>query len=327
MIGGFTLLGLLLAGAAVVMLGAGRYFEETHRILLYFDKSVNGLQVGSDVRFGGVRIGRVYSINVIIDTKENRKIIPVVVELTEKELQSIAGGAGGSLDLSTDVGVLKAVRDGLRAGMKQQSLVTGQLYIEFDIVPNTPGFVYDADIMPDYPVVPTIPTEFDELISGITDGLKKINDLDLQGVMTEMRDVLASANRQIEGLDLREINDNITAITRDVKNITGDEKLPSAIANLDEALLQIKDLSLKVNDNVDPLMLEIQGLAESTRTSLARIESMADDMSELTDPRSPMLLKFQNLLHETETASRSLRELTNDLKRNPNSLLRGRAQP
>lgn len=327
MIGGFTLLGLLLAGAAVVMLGAGRYFEKTHKILLYFDKSVNGLQVGSDVRFGGVRIGRVYSINVIIDTKENRKIIPVVVELTEKELKSIAGGAGGDLDLSSEPGVLKAVRDGLRAGMKQQSLVTGQLYIEFDIVPDVPGFVYEDEIMPDYPVVPTIPTEFDELISGITDGLKKINELDLQGVMTEMRDVLKSANKQIEGLDLGEINDNITAITRDVKNITGDDKLPSAISNLDEALREIKDLSVKVNDNVDPLMLEIQGLAESTRASLARIESMADDMSEITDPRSPMLLNFQNLLHETETASRSLRELTNDLKRNPNSLLRGRAQP
>jgi paraquat-inducible protein B len=291
------------------------------------------LQVGSDVRFGGVRIGRVHSINVIIDTKENRKIIPVVVELTEKELRAVAGGAGG-LDFSSDLGVLTAVRDGLRAGMKQQSLVTGQLYIEFDIVPGAPGFIYDSLTKPEYPVVPTIPTEFDELISGITDGLKKINELDLQGVMTEMRDVLRSANKQIEGVDLAEINDNLTAITRDIRNITGDEKLPAAIANLEEALAEIRSLSIKVNANVDPLMEEVQGLAESTRASLLRIEATADGISKTadgisrtTDPRAPMLLQWQNLVNETETAVRSIQELANDLKRNPNTLLWGRATP
>ncbi len=58
MIGVFTLLGLLIAAAALVMLGAGKIFEKTHKIQLYFDKSVYGLQVGSDVRFGGVQIGQ-----------------------------------------------------------------------------------------------------------------------------------------------------------------------------------------------------------------------------------------------------------------------------
>ena len=144
MIGVFTSLGLLIGGAVLVLLGAGKYFEQTHKLLLYFDKSVNGLQVGSDVRFGGVRIGRVSSISVIIDAEENRKVIPVVVELTDKELKSVAGSGQNMLDFSTREGVQRAVSRGLRAGMKQQSLVTGQLYVEFDIVPDVKGFTYDA---------------------------------------------------------------------------------------------------------------------------------------------------------------------------------------
>lgn len=324
MIGVFTLLGILIAAVAFVALGAGKYFEKTHKIQLYFDKSVYGLQVGSDVRFGGVKIGRVDSISVIIDPIANRKIIPVVVTLTEKDLKSVAGSGEQMLDFSSESGVSTAVKQGLRAGMKQQSLVTGQLYIEFDIVPDSDGFTFSPQPPSEHPVVPTIPTEIDELISGITDGLKKINDIDIAGVMEEMRDVLKNANAQLAELDLKEINDNLTVITRDVRKFTGDAKLRQSLANLDEALLEIKNLSAKANDSIDPLLADIKKLAEDTRSGLAKIEATADKFSDNTDPRSPSLLKMQNLLHETETASRALRELTNDLKRNPNSLLRGK---
>lgn len=324
LIGLFTLVGLLIAGAALVLLGAGKYFEESHKVLLYFDKSVNGLQVGSDVRFGGVRIGKVSSISVIIDTKENRKIIPVVVELTDKELTNISGGSKGVLDFSTKEGVRRAVRQGLRAGMKQQSLVTGQLYVEFDIQPEIEGFVYDALGTEEHPVVPTIPTQIDEMISGITDGLKKINEMELDTLIGEMRDVLKSANEKIAELDLAEISKNLEDITKDVKGLTSDEKLATLLENLDETVKEIRALSEKANKNIDPLLTDIREVTASTKQSLKKIEATADELSKVTDPRSPLLLKFQNLLHDTERASQQLQELANDLKRNPGSLLRGK---
>lgn len=324
MIGLFTLGGLLIAAVALVFLGAGKYFEQTHNVLMYFDKSVNGLQVGSDVRFGGVRIGRVSSISVIIDPAGNRKIIPVLVELTAKDLKSVSGSGEGMIDFSSKEGVASAVKRGLRAGMKQQSLVTGQLYVEFDIVPDAEGFTYREKAESEYPIIPTIPTEIDELISGITDGLKKINDLDIAGLMTEMRDVLKGAKSQIEDLNLKEVNENITVISRDVRALTSDGRIKTSLANLDDALKEIKDLSTKANANMDPLLADIRDVAEKTKASLDKVEAATAELSKVTDPRSPLLLDFQNLLHETETASRTLRELTNDLKRNPNSLLRGK---
>lgn len=324
MIGLFTLLGLLLGAVSVVLFGAGKYFETTHKIQLYFEKSVNGLEVGSDVRFGGVRIGSVSAISVIIDTRENRQIIPVVVELSDKGLRSVAGSGEVVLDFSSHEGVRRAVGKGLRAGMKQQSLVTGKLYVEFDIKRDTEGFIYREEKKPEFPIVPTIPTEIDELISGITDGLKKITDLDIASLMKEVRDVIKGANDQIADLDLKEINDNLTAITKDVRGITGDERIKTSLANLDKALEEINELSAKANDSIDPLLADIRDVTETTRASLVRIEESAESLSKVTDPRSPMLLEFQNLLNETQNASRTLRELTGDLKRNPGTLLRNK---
>jgi paraquat-inducible protein B len=326
-IGVFTLIGLILAGASVVLFGAGRFFKSTHEILLYFDKSVYGLQVGSDVRFGGVRIGSVKSISVLVDRKQNRKVIPVVVELGDKELSLISTEEGGGIDLSSYNGVEKAVSEGLRAGMKQQSILTGQLYIEFDIVRDQPGFVYQSNGSPPWPVVPTVGTEFDELISGIADGLKKFNALDLNGVMTDLRVVLVNARDQIAGLNMKEINDNVIAITKDVRRITSDQKLASAVENLDAALARIDILAAKANEGFDPLLADISAIIAKTDAGLARIDEAAREISNFSNARAPVMMRLQNVLQETERASRALKELSNDLKRDPDTLLRGKATP
>lgn len=327
LIGVFTLIGLILAAIAAVILGAGRFFKETHGVLLYFDKSANGLQVGSDVRFGGVRIGSVKSISVIVDREENRKVIPVVVELGEKELRLISTDTGDGMDFSTKQGVEKAVNQGLRAGMKQQSLLTGQLYVEFDVVPDVPGFIYYNHAEPPYPVVPTIGTEMDELIAGIADGLKKFNALDLDGVMGEVRNVLVGARDQISEMDIKGINDNIIAITKDVRRLTSDDKLVSAIDNLNEALVQIDQVATKANAGIEPLLTNLNAVIAQTDAGVAKIQQAAQDVSQLSNPRAPMLLRMNTVLQETERASRALKELSTDLKRDPHALLSGKALP
>lgn len=325
LIGLFTLVGLLLIGAGLVLFGAGKFFTSQHEVLLYFDKSANGLLVGSDVRFGGVRIGRVKSISVIVDRENNRKIIPVVVELAEQNLRLISSNDGEAIDFSTFEGVRKAVDEGLRAGMKQQSLVTGQLYIEFDIVPGTPGFTYRGKIDPEHPVIPTIGTEMDELIAGISDGINKFNALDLDSMVREFRSVLLTTNRKIDEIRVQEINDNLIGITGDLRKLTGDDKLAAAVANLNSALTQIDQLSHKANTGIEPLLADLHGVIERADEGIRNLDEAAEEISKLSNPRSPVLLRLQTVLQETERASRALKELSNDLKRDPNAIISGRA--
>ena len=324
LIGIFTLVGLLLAGAALVLFGAGKFFEKSSNILLYFDHSANGLLVGSEVRFGGVRIGRVTSIKVLIDPKQNRKIIPVVVQLSAKDLADVGATTGGGIDFSSEAGVKKAVAEGLRARMKQQSLLTGKLYVEFDMVPEGPFFVYQPGGRPPYPTVPSISTEMDELISGVADGLKKLNNLDLESVIKELRAVLTNTNSQIASLDVKRISDNLVSITSEVHTLTGNEKLAKSIDSLDESLAEFAALTKKANQGIDPMLTDLQSVLRETRSGLAKIEQATSDLSKVTNPRGPVLLRLQNVLEETERGSRTIKELADDLKRNPNALLLGK---
>ena len=271
-----------------------------------------------------MRIGRVKSISVLVDTDDNRKVIPVILELGEKELRAIDTSSGMTIDFSDPKNVAQAVEKGLRAGMKQQSLLTGQLYVEFDILPRDPGFIYQPDIDPGYPVVPSVGTEIDELIAGIADGLKKFNAIDLEGIAKDLRDTLVAAKDQVAALDVKQINDNILDITKDIQALTGNEKLAKAIDSLDSSLKEINELSAKANAGIDPLLGDLQTLLKHTDESLAKINSAAEEINAVTNPRAPVLMRFQNVLDETERASRAIKELANDLKRNPKALISGK---
>lgn len=324
LVGLFTFGALLLGGIALVLLGAGKFFEKTTNVMLYFDKSADGLLVGSDVRFGGVRIGRVSSITVLVDPKENRKIIPILVELSTKQLAAVGSRSGEGIDFATEAGVRKAVESGLRARMKQMSFVTGQLNIEFDIVPGEKGLVFEPKVRPPYPVVPTIDTELDALMLSIREGLKKLDKIELTGLISDLRAALASAKTQIDALRMKEINDNLVGITNDVRGLTGNQKLAASIDNLDVALANLKELTGKANKGVEPLLTDLDQAVQRAGAAFAQLEAASADISKVTNPRAPVLMRLQFVLEEAERASRAIKELANDLKRNPNALLLGK---
>ncbi len=208
--------------------------------------------------------------------------------------------------------------------MKQQSLLTGQLYIEFDLIPDSPTSNYEPEVKPPYPIVPTLGTELDDLIKGIADSLKKFNDLDLASILKEFRDVLANAKTQIAALNLKVINDNIVGITADVRALTSNEKLAKAIVSLDKALADIDEITEKAKNGIDPLIEDFKRVMQQADEGLAKIKEATTDISNVTNPRAPVLMRLQNVLEEAERASRAIKELANDLKRNPNALLMGK---
>ena len=324
LIGLFTLGGLVHAATALVLLGAGKFFEKTTNVILYFDKSADGLLVGSEVRFGGVRIGRVSSINVLVDPRENRKIIPILVEISTRQLAAAGATTGGGIDFTTEAGVQKAVASGLRARMKQMSFVTGQMNIEFDIVPNEPGLVFEPPVKAPYPVVPTVGTELDALMLSISDGLKKLNSIDLTGLITDLRGTLASAKTQIDSMRMKEINDNLANFTADMRALTGNHKLSAAIDNLDIALANLKELTAKANKGIDLMLTDMEKAVQQASSAFTQLETASADISKVANPRAPVLMRLQQVLEEAEHAARAIKELANDLKRNPNSLLSGK---
>ena len=62
MIGAFVVSAIVLMVAGVLLFGGGKFFQEKLPYVLFFDSTVEGLNVGAPVIFRGVQVGQVTEI-------------------------------------------------------------------------------------------------------------------------------------------------------------------------------------------------------------------------------------------------------------------------
>src|SRR5690348_16221726 len=122
MIGAFVVGAVMLAVVVVGVLGSGRFFRQLYPAILFFKGDVNGLKVGSPVKFKGIQVGAVKTIKLslreVIGARDPNKpfLVPVIIELDGETINK--RGITASLDRQT---IEKLVTRGLRGQLKLES--------------------------------------------------------------------------------------------------------------------------------------------------------------------------------------------------------------
>ena len=149
-VGAFVLLVAAIAVAFVYWYADAREARTWQRHEIYFEGSVSGLNVGSTVRYLGVDIGRVVALRI---DKRSASRVQVIVDIDE----------------STPL-TARTVAELSFLG------VTGLLYI--DLLGDA-GKKPLADAVPSerYPVIRSVRSGFDELLSGAPEVMARISDV------------------------------------------------------------------------------------------------------------------------------------------------------
>lgn len=183
-------IGVLLA--VVLIFGSGKFFKKSFYVETYIKQSVTGLDAGAAVRFRGVKLGQVSFIGLSGDIYE--KDIPLLERQEYVVVRMQIFGDG--VDLEDFNGLIK---NGLRARVKSMG-ITGVNYVELDFSSNAseyPALPYKWK--PEYPVVPSLPNQADEIISGIQKLIGVLNNLDVNGTQKKFDDLLTNLNLIMAG--------------------------------------------------------------------------------------------------------------------------------
>ena len=150
----------------------------------------------------------------------------------------IRGAPGRSRRARVERSIQDAVKNGLRAQLKVQSLLTGQLYVGLDYSPDTPARLTGID--KDYCEIPTIPTA----LAQIQDQMKKI--------MAEL-----------EQLPLKQIVEAVARTLEGVDRLVHAPELVRAVKSLDTTLVEAQALMRNVNARIDPTAARLAGDARA----------------------------------------------------------------
>lgn len=317
-IGAFVLGAVCLVVAGVAVFGSGRFFSPQHKYVMYFDGSVKGLSIGAPVVFRGVRIGSVVDIALQGDLRDMTFKVPVIAEIDPGRFR-ISNGALESVDYH------KALIDrGLRAQLQIQSLVTGQLMIDFDFRPDKSArFAPDAT---GYPQVPTTPSAADELA-------RKLEELPLKQLVDRANAAMGGLERLANSPDLQNAPRSLNLAVADTRTLI--KKIEREVGLLSSGARGAIGAATTAINHADRVLTFDEGvLAEvmknfnqtldEARTSLRKFDETLDSVrNTVTDERSSYQLRYA--LKDLGETTRSLGTLIDYLDRHPEALLRGKS--
>jgi paraquat-inducible protein B len=313
-IGAFVLIGAAILVLTIGLLGSARLFARPVPMILYFRDSVNGLAVGSPVKYKGVTIGQVRSISLASVKGADALLIPVVVEIDKNAFET-EGGA--DLPITVPAGLKRAVDNGLRGSLETESLVTGRLYVSLDVIPRAGPPVYVGGSK--YPEIPTQST-------GLVEFIKNLSKIDLPTMVRQLNEILSKLNTSLGELKVKELNERLAKVLVSVESLIASTKWTETVDSVRQTSDKAREVLVSVEKEVTPLTSNLNQTANSARETFAELQRATADLRRVLTSESPVMSDLQRALEETALAARSLRELADELTRNPSALLKGRYQ-
>lgn len=274
-----------------------RAYLNKKRFVLLFDDSVRGLSVGAPVMVRGIQVGQVLDIQLEFDPNRIEFQIPVLIEIEpervdrlDSEGEASLAHTGEPVATASDESLLRAlVVSGLRAQLKTGNLLTGQLYVEFDLHPDAaPATIGEHD---GYPSLPTLPTP-------------------IEAVTTKVNRILS----EVEAIPFQRIGDDLSATLSGARALAESAKLRDALTQADRLVDHLARLSAMLDAELAP---EVMRLVVQAKGAFKSLDAML-----ATD--APLRADLLGALREFQSASRSVAELADYLERHPEALLRGK---
>lgn len=333
---GLFVIGSIVAGVLVlIIIGSGRWFERRVIIETYFKESVQGLDIGSKLKYRGVTIGEVtkitftytrYQLDLPITQRERFVLVEAQVQ------PRLLGGRAAAGDWTNPENAKMEVEKGLRLRLASQG-ITGLSFLELDYI-DPPPPVLPISWTPDNVYIPSAPSQFTAVVNAAQDVMEKLHRIDFEATIARIDKLLDTTNDRVAAIDTKKLT----------------ERADRTLAKLETTLdsLQAK----KISDEATALLVELrasnaelkktlsnpawQKIPDDTAAAVARVkELVADPKLQRTIANLDRIMgRFDRIFGSTDAdltttienlrqITDNLRDLTEETKRYPASVIFG----
>lgn len=270
-------------------------FTKRIRFVLFFDGSVRGLKKNAPVEFKGIKVGQVTDIRLEFDQQDTSFRIPVLIEIEPERI--IARGESGAIGPKKLLDDL--VQRGLRARLQTGNLLTGQLFVELDMHPDTKIKLVSA--AGEIPELPTIPASLAEITASVKGVLENVNKLDFGKINAELVGALEGANRLTNGPEIR-----------------------ASLRELQLALSTFRAMAQNLDRRVEPIADNLDKTLTAGRVAVRKAQGTLRLVDDVLKSGSPLQSSYIELADELTETARSIKTLVDMLARNPEAFIFGK---
>ncbi|MGE4294015.1 MAG: MlaD family protein [Desulfovibrio sp.] len=358
-------LGLFIIGGTVLLLfvvfvlGAGRFFNSSLMLETYFNESVNGLEVGSPVKYRGVKIGSVSRIGFVMGryttvSKSDYRYVFVECELTDETFLNRPKAEIGE-QIRVDV------KRGLR--IRPTSVgITGQLYLGIDYLDPESNPPLPISWEPEHLYIPSAPStlsRLEEAVTSMSDAVGGINRDDVEGILRGLKrvtdnlgsfleqadaktlgELLAANLEQTEGIFARintllshpetaKLLPNASLVMGDLHDIldrSGNDMV-ATVADMRVTFAALKSASIQLDKALQQPGADLATLAgrvdEASREATAASAKLHELLNRVNGMVAGQQGNVQEIMEGLRLLVQDLRELTQEARRYPSGMLFG----
>lgn len=229
--------------------------------LLLFGESVRGLSPGAPVDFRGITIGDVANIALDAEARDGKPRMAVTVRIYPSRLEALAEGKR-SLGAISKLSMRNVVARGLRAQLRNASLITGQLYVALDFFPDAPKARVSE--YHGLEVVPTVPGALSDLQQTMMRIARQIERMQLDGLSADLRRTLGTLDGTLKHADSL-----VSGIDR--------QGLPQTLATL-KSLQQTLDAARQTLRPDAPLQQDLRDAAQQVSAAARSVQALSDSL-------------------------------------------------
>ena len=323
-IGAFVIGAVALLAIGVALFGGGELFKKRINYVAYFEEQTKGLRVGSNVILNGVRVGYVSEIALLIDEERYETLTRVTLEILPDTYIPVRDGVPIAEDLRDVIPHEELIQQaGLRAQLEIESFVTGQLLVRLDLRPDTP--IRMAGMESDYPEIPTIRSDIQELLARMQQWLANIRDnVDVDALAEGLTNALNGIAALTNSPDLHDSLAGLSEFVNDedVQNLG--RSLRQALDDVGKAAEEATALFRSADAEIENVAQELQPVLERLGETLRVAETTLNAARLQLRGDSEQVHQLQSTLREVEGAAAALREFFDYLERNPEALIQGK---
>lgn len=339
-LGLFVIIASALLAVFLIIFGAGDMFKKELLAETCFDESVQGLTVGSEVKYKGIRIGTVKSIKSAAQQYKTKSDFVLVIIALEEDISL------GQTGQTASDRVKNAINDGLVARLSFKGL-TGAAYLETDYDTQNPEERLTVPWEPQTLYIPSKRSnikEFGDALNQILDNLAAIN---LKGITVDIESLLKTLNVKAKEVDIKEISGLASSLLTELKetnqkvsSAVGSAKLKQLIDDAQVSFTEFRQIVEHAKNPLDKAFMDFQAAAGSTRNMTGRLETQLGPKIESLSVSLEQLMKslaatsdllenmvwlnsdkIELIVENLETTSENLKQMSKDLKRYPGRLL------
>lgn len=306
---GAFILGAMLISIVVVIFVLGSGLGQREKIVMAFNGSVKGLNIGAPVAIRGVQVGQVTAIKIILNRDSLDILMLVEADFRPQNIQTVGRNKGNVVE--------ELIQRGLRAQLNTQSLLTGLLYVEMDFHPDSE--VQLADIDSPYFQFPTIPTNLEQLAM-------KLQEMDFSKFVEDLESTITGVNSFISSEEFQTMPASLKATLEAVNDLSRQlqSQLATSMPKVDKVLDGAAGTIATANTQLPVIADGISQNLDTLNQAITAFQKAMEDIDSLVAPDSPTTYRMNEALKELALAAMAMQQLAKTLEEQPEALIRGR---